>query len=107
MIVAQPNGLAVKAVKIRRFQNRITMATEIAVTLIIGHDKHDIGSGRLDLMALGNCCKSQSDYDSTPDHGNQGNAYTEPRLPVAHSDFSFVRHYPDWPDLHRPVDTTL
>ena len=48
MVITQAGGLGGKLIDMRRFDNGVPRAAEVAVSLIISDDKDDIGRG---------CCK--------------------------------------------------
>jgi hypothetical protein len=45
MKIGETDGFGVQAVKVWRFKDGVSMATEVSVTLIIRHHHNDIGSG--------------------------------------------------------------
>ena len=45
MKIGETDGFGVQAVKVWRFQDGVSIATEVSVTLIIRHHQNDIGSG--------------------------------------------------------------
>ena len=51
--VGQADGLGVQAVEVRRLEDRIAVAREVAVALVVGHDDDDVGAvGRCRVPAL-------------------------------------------------------
>jgi len=47
MVIRQPHALSVERVQVGRLENRVTVTGEIAIPLVVGDDKHDIGFLRL------------------------------------------------------------
>jgi hypothetical protein len=44
MKIRKPYTLSVQRIKIRSFQNRISMTTQIAVPLVVSYDQNNIGT---------------------------------------------------------------
>jgi hypothetical protein len=44
VVVRQPDRVAKERIEAGRFENRIAVATEIAVTLVVGKDEDDVGT---------------------------------------------------------------
>ncbi len=46
MEIGQPNAVAIELVEMGRLQDRIAVATKIAVALIVGYHNHHVGPSR-------------------------------------------------------------
>jgi hypothetical protein len=45
MIIGQTKALSIKTIEIRGLQDRISMGGNFWITLVVGHNDQDIGSG--------------------------------------------------------------